>query len=171
MKNIEIKSPLPDKEEIIEKLKSVNASNPWNRIQTDIFYEVPEKDSWLKLRSESSQSDCLVSYKRASFNSGPRESEYYLCNVDRKIKNVLKHVLKEIVTVSKTRSYWHYKNTRIHLDTVDNLGDFIELETLTGQISIENAFKENKEIIELLGLDPDKFISVPYAELLIGKKY
>ncbi|MCJ7483645.1 MAG: class IV adenylate cyclase [Thermodesulfovibrionales bacterium] len=170
MKNIEIKSPLLDKEEIIKRLKSVNASNPWNRIQTDIFYEVPEKDSWLKLRSEASQSDCLVSYRRASSNSGPRESEYYLCNVDGNIKNVLKHVLKEIVIVSKFRSYWHYKNTRIHLDTVDNLGNFIELETLTSQISIEEALKENKEIIELLGLDPNKFISIPYAGLLIGKK-
>ena len=170
MKNIEINSPLLYKDIILEKLKEINAIDTWAREQVDIFYDVYGKDSWLKVRFEDNIYT-LISYKRSSDILGPRESEYFkIENIDKSISQLLSHVLRSTVIVNKIRNYWHYKHTKIHLDTVDGLGNFIELETLTNEISLEEATQESNEVIILLGLDPTKFISVPYAELLISKK-
>jgi predicted adenylyl cyclase CyaB len=175
MKNIEIKSPLLYKDVLLSKLISIDAKNIWTKEQLDVFYNITGKDSWLKLRCENnSGSSDLISYIRSSFEAGPRLSDYLIAHLeypqDKNIAAVLKHSLGEKVTVRKLRDYWHYKNTKIHIDTVDGLGNFIELETLTIDISEEEAFVESNEVILLLGLDVEKFISVPYAELLLGKK-
>jgi predicted adenylyl cyclase CyaB len=68
----------------------------------------------------------------------------------------------------KTRKLYIYKNTRIHLDEVKNLGNFLELETV-----VKGNMKEGKtefdEIVELLKLDISKQIKSSYRTLLMNK--
>ena len=83
-------------------------------------------------------------------------------------KNVEKY-LSEILTieavVEKVRKLYMYKDTRIHLDTVKNLGKYLELETVVTK-NKKQAEKEFAEVIDLLKLDMTKQIKSSYRNLL-----
>ena len=68
--------------------------------------------------------------------------------------------------MEKQRALWIYRNTRVHLDRVEGLGDFLELETVLADIDSAEGTAESEEVINLLELDRESFISVPYLELL-----
>ncbi len=71
--------------------------------------------------------------------------------------------------VEKKRILYMYKNTRIHLDEVKNLGFFLELETVVKGISKSEAIKEFEEVVNFLELDVKKQIKKSYRDLLIEK--
>jgi len=58
------------------------------------------------------------------------------------------------------------KNTRIHLDSVEQLGDFVELETVVTNQSIEEAHREAANVTGLLGLDDLTPLARAYVDLL-----
>lgn len=168
MKNIEIKSPLADRPGTEERLLSLGAKLEWTRRQVDTFFNSPS--GWLKLREvEACQSE-LISYKRSVEDSGPRESNYDILRIDEasELSSVLENALGILGRVQKQRSLWIYRNTRIHLDRVEGLGDFLELETVLADIDSAEGTAESDEMINLLELDRESFIAVPYLELLRG---
>ena len=168
MKNIEIKSPLADRPDTEERLRSLGAKLEWTRRQVDTFFNSPS--GWLKLREvEGCQSE-LISYRRSIEDSGPRESDYHILRSDEpgELLSVLKSSLGILGRVEKQRSLWIYRNTRVHLDRVEGLGDFLELETVLADIDSAEGTAESEEGIDLLRLDRKSFISVPYLELLQG---
>ena len=61
---------------------------------------------------------------------------------------------------------WIWKHTRIHLDQVEFLGNYLELETVVDGISLAEAEAEANQVIELLNLNRMEFISIPYREML-----
>ena len=73
---------------------------------------------------------------------------------------------KVICCVKKTRKLWTYKNTRIHLDRVNGLGDFLELETVVQGKAVKKGIKEFNEVIKLLGINPSDSIAASYVDLL-----
>jgi predicted adenylyl cyclase CyaB len=75
----------------------------------------------------------------------------------------------KLVTVEKKRSLWMYKNTRIHIDNVKDLGRFLELETVVKNGDIKKAKKEYAEIMELLNLSRYKKERESYSDLLLKK--
>jgi predicted adenylyl cyclase CyaB len=82
----------------------------------------------------------------------------------------LKAVCGERVVVKKERQLWRYKHTRIHLDKVKKLGNFLELETVMKNLSEAKAAGECSEVIDLLNLDRYKKLKFSYSELLLKKK-
>ena len=64
---------------------------------------------------------------------------------------------------------WIYKNTRIHLDDVNKLGKFLELETVIDGINLINAKKEHEKVIKLLNIAQCKKIKKSYSDLLLNK--
>jgi predicted adenylyl cyclase CyaB len=69
--------------------------------------------------------------------------------------------------VDKRRELWVYSNTRIHIDDVDGLGDFIELETvITNQTDIE-AQSEHHFVKQSLEINDDQIVPVSYSDLII----
>ena len=130
MKNIEIKSPLADRPGTEERLRSLGAKLEWTRRQVDTFYHSPS--GWLKLREVEGSRSELISYRRSVEDSGPRESDYHLLRIDEpgELNSVLESSLGILGRVEKQRTLWVYRNTRVHLDRVEGLGDFLELETV-----------------------------------------
>ena len=62
-----------------------------------------------------------------------------------------------------------FKNTRIHLDTVDDLGQYIELETVfRGQTEAE-AIAEHQHVKDILHLDTVDPVAVSYSDLIMAK--
>ena len=168
MKNIEIKSPLADRPGTEQRLRSFGAKLEWTRKQVDSFFNSPS--GWLKLREVEGCPSELISYRRSVEDSGPRESDYAILRIDEgsELSSVLESSLGILGRVEKRRSLWSYRNTRVHLDRVEGLGDFLELETVLADIDSAEGTAESEEVINLLELDRKSFISVPYLELLQG---
>ncbi len=166
MKNIEIKTPLAGRAQTEEKLLSIGANLEWTRKQVDTFFNAPS--GWLKLREVEGCPCELISYRRSVEDSGPRESDYDILRLEaaRELSSVLEHSLGILGIVEKQRALWLYRNTRVHLDRVKGLGDFLELETVLAGIDAGEGTAESEEVIGLLELNKELFISVPYLELL-----
>lgn len=69
----------------------------------------------------------LIYYNREN-DTGPKLSTYSKCNVTKELKSVLTNALGTWGEVKKTRSLLLVGQTRIHFDTVEGLGNFVELE-------------------------------------------
>jgi adenylate cyclase, class 2 len=69
--------------------------------------------------------------------------------------------------VTKKRHLFLHANTRIHLDEVEGLGTFVELETVLAGSSDAEGLAELERVAAALGLDRDDSVPVPYVELLM----
>ena len=119
----------------------------------DTYFNVP--DGRLKLREYNGRAE-LIAYKRVE--TGLKKSEFFICEVDPAVKTVLSFVLGEIGEVSKIRALFSNGKTRIHIDKVDGLGDFIEIEAPTED--------EVKAIMRRLDILDKDLIAKSYIDLL-----
>ena len=67
----------------------------------------------------------------------------------------------------KHRTLYLIGKTRVHLDRVEGLGDFMELEVvLADNESTESGVKVANELLRKLGIPPDHLIEGAYVDLL-----
>ncbi len=122
----------------------------------------------MKLRIENER-QTLIFYDRNE-KSKKRWSDYHLLEIKNTDGNkYLKRFLDVLTIVDKKRELYLYKNTRIHLDHVKNLGYFVELETrvLNG---LKDAEKRFKYLLDALKLRDKKEIRASYKDLLLKKR-
>ena len=170
MQNIEIKARLDDSSRVERQLEALGARRMWRRWQQDTFYKVPQlgaMPSWLKLREAEDSPPEVIGYCRAPPHGGPHASDYEIIIVKEAEawKRLFGRVLPDDKVVKKTRTLWLYENTRIHLDSVDDLGEFIELETVVNGPP-DSARAETLRIMEILHLDESDCIQGAYRDLL-----
>lgn len=165
MQNIEIKTAVPDLERVESRLTAMNAEYQWTHRQRDTFFNVPT--GYLKLRVVEGEPGELISYVREP-GIHPRPSDYEVVRIDRAgaLESALSRSLGVRGVVEKTRRLFIWRHTRIHLDEVKDLGRFLELEAVAGEIDLEEARREADLVIEALGLSPTNFLDRPYLELL-----
>ena len=98
-----------------------------------------------------------------------KTSNYQIIELSKKSINSIKNILGIVCgfknTVKKTRDLWFLKNTRIHLDKVFGIGNFLELETLVKR-NLKAAKKEHGNIIKILDLERYKKYSGSYSDML-----
>nr|CAD2205127.1 unnamed protein product [Meloidogyne enterolobii] len=112
----------------------------------------------------------LIFYERNDEN-GPKLSDFIQVNLGNKsegIKEVLSCAYGVKGCVGKKRTLYIYQNqTRVHIDEVENLGDFIEIEVCLRDNQTED---EGKEILinlsKYLDISNDDLIEVAYLDLL-----
>jgi adenylate cyclase class IV len=138
----------------------------WTLRQADTFFTVAA--GWLKLREAEGRPPEIISYHRSTDHAGPRPSEYDVIVVTDAAawKRLLGRVLPVEGVVSKERTLWIYEQTRVHLDRVDGLGEFLELETVVQTFDAGSAREESDRVIRALALDSAEFVAVPYKDLL-----
>jgi adenylate cyclase class IV len=166
MQNVEVKAPLRDRPRLEARLVALGAERRWTRRQIDTFFAVPR--GWLKLREVEGKPAEVIAYERPAGPPGGRLSNYEVILIQDPAswKRLLGRVLPAGGVVDKQRTLWTYENTRIHLDEVRGLGEFIELETLVEDIGLEAAGEESARVAAALALEPAEFIGVPYRDLL-----
>jgi predicted adenylyl cyclase CyaB len=135
--------------------------------QTDTYFNV--RNGRLKLRECSDAAPELIYYERNE-EKGERWSRYYVVRLKRKseMKEILENALERRVVVRKRRRIWFYKNARIHLDTVYNLGYFIEFEVLLLR-GRDQARYLLAELIELFRVEKEGILRCSYSELIEKK--
>jgi len=132
-------------------------------VQTDHFHEVAR--GRLKLRAEDGRG-CLIAYMRED-RPEERQSEYFVCEADpESMRTVLDSVLDAGPSLTKQRHLLLLRHTRIHLDEIQDLGRFVELETVLDDTDSWNPHEEHVEVVEALGLADAPRIAGAYVDLL-----
>jgi len=164
--NLELKIKLdsPEKVESILKKNDVQLSEILH--QKDIYYSVEK--GLLKLRVEEN-GNSLIKYLRDESGSD-RWSNYEIIQLTNgDAEKFLSDIFTVEITVKKTRKLYWLLNTRIHIDEVENLGNFLELETIVDKDQ-EDAKDRFEKVVELLNLDLDNQIKCSYRDILLEKK-
>jgi len=166
MKNLELKVKLDNFDSIIKKLEN-KANFEGNLKQRDIYFN--SKSGRLKFREINNTAFQLIYYSRPDVSES-KVSHYEVVEFDKKTANRLIHILDlslgTKIVVAKKRQLWIYKNTRIHLDSVNDLGNFLELKTVILENKKYYFQNEHDNVIELLDLKKLKKIKGSYSDLL-----
>ena len=168
--NIEIKFRVDDLDSIEPIAAKLADHGPELLIHEDIFFNT--NSGRLKLRKFADGSAELIGYHRADSDS-IRESNWhaYATQDPAVLQNVLSLTLGQGVTVSKRRTLYLIGNTRVHLDRVDELGQFVELEVvLSDQDTKERGIEIANDLIERLGLADAEKLSVAYADMIVAQQ-
>jgi predicted adenylyl cyclase CyaB len=166
MKNIEAKYRCEDLDAVRAAAERLGARDAGLLAQTDVFFHAP--DARLKLRYFGDGTGELIVYRRADAAEA-RGSEYQLYRTDDPagLDAVLQHALGAAGTVRKRRRLLLHEHTRIHLDTVEGLGTFVELETVVTDQTEAEAHAELRRIAKALGLADATPESRAYVDLLV----
>jgi predicted adenylyl cyclase CyaB len=94
----------------------------------------------------------------------------YLTGNPLDLRAVLSATYGEDVTVEKVRTLFLIGKTRVHLDDVRHLGQFVELEVVLedGQAA-EEGIAEAHRLMDKLGIRQENLIDGAYADLLRSK--
>src|SRR3972149_5605825 len=127
--NIEIKARARNFPDLRRRAEELSQVPPSLIPQEDTFFNVPE--GRLKLRQLGHDHGQLVFYRRTDA-SGPKRSDYLLADTSdpSALKAALTAALGVRGVVRKTRFLYMVGQTRIHLDEVEGLGEFMELEVV-----------------------------------------
>ena len=178
--NLEFKAHCQSFESLYPRLENrLKATHRETVHQTDTYFYVTQvKDAAiletckprLKLREIDGTDDAWLIYYERPNHSESRYSQYQLSKVSdpSTLKALLTVALGVETIVQKQREVWMFKNTRIHLDTVTDLGQFIELETVFQGQSETEAIDEHQHVKRTLHLDTADPVAVSYSDLVIG---
>ncbi len=124
--NIEIKARCSDHGRIREVLKSHNALFVGIDPQTDTYFNINR--GRLKLR-EGNIENALIYYERGGAH-GPKKSEVILYQTQpgTSLKEILTKALGILAIIDKQREIYLIDNVKFHIDTVRELGTFIDTE-------------------------------------------
>lgn len=135
-------------------------------MQRDTYYEVAS--GGLKLREESPGTPHLIQFKRAN-QPAQRRSDYRIVPIEDgdALRAALRESLGERAVVVKRRRLFLWQDVRIHLDQVDDLGSFIELEAVAPPASdLSREHELVAELRDMLHITDDRLCPLGYADLL-----
>ncbi len=127
--NIEIKALLHDRAAALAAAASLADSGPEIIHQEDIFFRC--EGARLKLRIFDPDHGELIRYERPN-QPGAKLSCYSIActSTPHVLRDILTRTLGQLGTVKKVRTLYLAGQTRIHIDQVEGLGDFLELEVV-----------------------------------------
>lgn len=165
MKNLEFKANCDSLDALRQRLVDFEAKHRRTMKQLDTYFNVPQ--GRLKLREIDTHKAELIYYQRSDLAES-RYSDYQVCDIPEPM------VFKQIATtawgvrgvVEKQRELWMFGDTRIHLDEVKNLGQFVELETVIRDQTEAEAQAEHQFVKEALGIKHEDLVSVSYSDLV-----
>lgn len=165
MKNLEIKGKIENREEFQHLVEDSGAKYVETISQEDVYFH--SKSGKLKLRIFSSSSSELIYYDRNEEQGKQRWSfwDAYPLDDPRKLEKILSKSLGVRAVVIKERALYTYKNARIHLDRVKNLGEYFEIESRVVDTE-KQAAQTLEELIEKLEIYADNLMNCSYVDLI-----
>lgn len=167
--NIEFKAKINNYGLVYQNVAELTKVNPTVLIQRDIFYKT--HFGRLKLRSICNTEHELIFYLRPN-KKGPKCSKYIRIHINNQslVDSLLSKIFGHLVVVKKQRNLFLLNNIRFHLDVVDDLGGFLEIEyVLSPTESRETALSKVNGLIHKLKIQNNMLINSSYAELLLSK--
>jgi adenylate cyclase class IV len=169
-RNIEFKARATDFRRQSLLARELSGTPGETMVQKDVFFRVPE--GRLKLRTFGDGGGELIGYQRADV-CGPRDSTYWIARTRATgfLESVLEATLGILGTVRKRRTLHLVGQARIHLDEVDSLGEFIEVEVVLepGQEDAEAA-RMAAGLMTRLEISQEDLVAEAYVDLLPIKR-
>ena len=166
-RNIEIKARIENVAVLTPKVAALASEGPLEIAQDDTFFACDT--GRLKLRAFSNDLGELIFYQRSN-QTGPKES-FYLRSPTTSPENLresLSLAYGQIGRIRKYRTLFLVGRTRVHLDRVEGLGHFLELEVvLVDDEPTETGVREAGELMEQLGIQPDQLVEGAYLDLIL----
>src|SRR5688572_12199038 len=167
--NFEFKARHSDIEAAEKALQQHNPLFIGEDHQVDTYFVVP--NGRLKLR-EGTIEQSLIFYERTDA-AGAKQSNVTLYHhqPDPALKQVLLLALGTKIVVDKRRKIYFIDNVKFHFDTVEGLGQFIEVEAIdkNGTIGLEKLKEQCAFYQAVLGVEEPDFIVESYSDLLAKK--
>lgn len=138
--------------------------------QVDTYFNVP--NGRLKLR-EGTIEQALIFYERTNTAAAKQSNvTLYQHKPDAALKQILVQSLGVRTVVDKRRKIYFINNVKFHFDTVEGLGQFVEVEAIDkdGSIGLQKLKEQCAFYQSLLGIKGEDFIAESYSDLLLAKK-
>ncbi len=165
-RNVEIKARIASVAALAREVAVFASEGPILIVQDDTFFVCPS--GRLKLRAFSAREGELIFYRRAD-QEGPKESFYVRTPTSEpdSLRQTLALAYGEAGRVRKRRTLFLVGRTRVHLDVVENLGEFLELEVVLREDELLAAgVSEARELMQRLGVGSAQLVDRAYVDLL-----
>jgi len=167
IQNIEIKARTKNQTFIREKLLSLNATFKGIDNQTDTYFNI--NSGRLKLR-EGNIENHLIHYERED-QCEPKSSEVllYKSQTMASLKEILIKALGILVVVNKKREIYYIDNVKFHLDEVDKLGHFVEIEAIDvhGILGKDKLQEQCSYYMKMFQIAGEELMSGSYSDMLL----
>ncbi|HLC31808.1 MAG TPA: class IV adenylate cyclase [Candidatus Nanoarchaeia archaeon] len=168
--NVEFKARCNELERIRALLVKEGAEWRGKDHQADVYFNVPH--GRLKLRKGKIENR-LVWYERDDY-AGAKQSNVGLFETEpgSSLEAILTNALGVKVVVDKQRDIYFIGNVKFHVDEVERLGSFIEVEAidLDGTLGREYLQRQCDEYKGLLGIRDEDMIAESYSDLLLKQQ-
>lgn len=168
-RNIEIKASSNQHEKIRALLLSLNADFIGKDHQVDTYFKVPH--GRLKLREGTIENN-LIHYLRGD-QAGPKQSNVilYKSQPNSSLKSILETSLGIMAVVDKQREIYFIENIKFHIDTVNSLGTFVEIEAIDsdGSNSLAKLQEQCNHYMDLFEIQTSDLVSVSYSDMIMEK--
>jgi adenylate cyclase len=171
--NVEVKAQLPEREAVEAIAARLEDGGVEQLDQTDVYFRVPNGRLKLRIFAATTADDQvpeaeLIQYQRPDARD-PEVSTYQRVPVPDAValRAALGAALGERVVVHKQRMVYIVGRTRVHIDRVTGLGDFLELEVVLRENEDPSVGEaEAHSLMQTFGVRSIHLIESGYADLL-----
>jgi len=165
--NVEIKARTGDPEAVEAHLDRRGARFVGRDRQIDTYFRCAA--GRLKLR-EGNIENALIFYRRPD-GEGPKRSDIELARLvraDSGLREVLDAAFGVEVVVDKSRAIYFVGNVKLHVDRVEGLGAFVEIEAIDedGSLGEAHLLAQCRAFMDELGIGEGDLVAVSYSDLV-----
>jgi adenylate cyclase class 2 len=182
---VEVKVAIDSSEEMEERILNLGAKKINREVQIDSYFDHPCKtfrdtDEALRIRSrqqiENDQTDSdkaltELTYKGPKIDSTTKTRIEATVNLDdsEEMTTIVENLgFKRVATVVKKRQFFILPELTISIDEVEDVGFFMELESVVATKDVDEARENIFSTMKKLGLDPSQSIRASYLELYMN---
>ncbi|HEY8608667.1 MAG TPA: class IV adenylate cyclase [Noviherbaspirillum sp.] len=168
-RNIEIKARIASCDALQPQVAALSTEGPFLLEQDDTFFHCPTGRLKLRAFAAGNAHEAQLIWYRRPDQAGPKESEYLIVPTmdPDALRAALSRAYGQAGRVRKQRRVYLAGRTRIHLDRVEGLGDFMELEVvLAEEEDTRSGVEEAEHILERLGIARADLVEGAYLDLL-----
>lgn len=165
-----------DRDAVEATLEAEGAKPLGSVTQLDTYYDAPMRDfaatdEALRIRREHADGETTkLTYKGPLIDETSKTREEHETTVedaDALIATLGALGFDAVATVEKHRERFEFDGYTVTLDRVEDLGEFVEVETEAHEEGIDDAREGVRATLEDLDLDPEGGIRTSYLELLL----
>ncbi|MBL8015579.1 MAG: class IV adenylate cyclase [Candidatus Doudnabacteria bacterium] len=184
---LKIKIDAASAEKLTKWLKQ-NAEAKGEKHQLEYYLDNPDKTfffqselgykdaaNYFRVRfSDKGDSVCLKIFEvdpKSTKSKNLDEIEFTVSDGEESLKLFKTLGFTDLTKVEKTRKSYAYKNFEIELDTVEGLGNFVEIEIKENDITVEEGKAKIRELLKQIGITRFQNCSRGYVSMLWNPDY
>lgn len=170
--NFECKARTERQEDIRRWLRENGADFRGEDLQTDTYFPLPAGRGRLKLRQGNIENN-LIHYHRSNAAEA-RTSDVALAPVadPAALHACLSRALGLLVEVRKRREIYFMDNVKIHLDYLDGLGQFVEIEAIapSPEWPLDRLQAQCAHYMAVFGIRPEDVLAESYSDMILSRQ-